>query len=82
MSGAGCTCSQRPTDLASDALNEYACRRDGGESEIVAQMVDGEITSDEAGVAASVIETKRKALETEEMDRRLSAVEERIGKKG
>jgi hypothetical protein len=42
MSGAGCTCSQRPTDLASDALYEYACRRDGGESEIVAQMVDGE----------------------------------------
>ena len=40
---------------------------------IISQMAEGEITPDEAAVAASVIETKRKALETEELDRRLAA---------
>jgi hypothetical protein len=38
-------------------------------SAIISQMAEGEITPDEPAVAASVIETKRKALETEELDR-------------
>ena len=40
-------------------------------SAIISQMAEGEITPEEAAVAASVIETKRKALETEELDRRV-----------
>jgi hypothetical protein len=51
-------------------------------SAIVAQMAEGEITPDKAAVAASVIETKRKALETEELDRRLRAIEEQLSVKG
>jgi hypothetical protein len=51
-------------------------------SAIVAQMAEGEITPDEAAVAASVIETKRKALETDELDRRLRAIEEQLSVKG
>ena len=47
---------------------------------IITQMAEGEITPDEAAVAASVIETKRKALETEELDRRLAAIEQQLSK--
>jgi hypothetical protein len=47
---------------------------------IIAQMAEGEITPDEAAVAASVIETKRKALETEELDRRVAAIEQQLSK--
>ena len=47
---------------------------------IIAQMAEGEITPDEAAVAASVIETKRKALETEELDRRLAAIEQQLAR--
>ena len=50
-------------------------------SAIVAQMAQGEITPDEAAIAASVIETKRKALETEELDRRLSVIEQQLAKR-
>jgi hypothetical protein len=50
-------------------------------SAIVSQMADGEITPDEAATAASVIESKRKALETEELDRRLTALEQQLAKK-
>jgi hypothetical protein len=45
---------------------------------IMAQMAEGEITPDEAAVAASVIETKRKALETEELDRRVAVLEQQL----
>lgn len=45
-------------------------------SAIILQMAEGDITPEEAAVAASVIETKRKALETEELDRRLIAIEQ------
>jgi hypothetical protein len=45
-------------------------------SAIISQMAEGEITPDEPAVAASVIVTKRKALETEELDRRLTAIEQ------
>ena len=47
---------------------------------IMAQMAEGEITPDEAAVAASVIETKRKALETEELDRRVAVLEQQLAK--
>jgi hypothetical protein len=50
-------------------------------SAIVAQMAEGEITPHEAAVAASVIETKRKALETEELGGRLTAIEEQLQSK-
>ena len=50
-------------------------------SAIISQMAEGEITPDEAAVAASVIETKRKALETEELDRRLDAIEQQLAKR-
>jgi hypothetical protein len=49
-------------------------------SAIISQMAEGEITPDEAAVAASVIETKRKVLETEELDRRLLAIEHQLAK--
>ena len=42
-------------------------------------MAEGEITPEEAAVAASVIETKRKALETEELDR-VAAIERQLSK--
>jgi hypothetical protein len=50
-------------------------------SAIVSQMAEREITPEEAAVAASVIETKRKALETEELDRRLSVIEQQLAKR-
>ena len=43
-------------------------------------MAEGEITPDEAAVVASVIETKRKALETEELDRRIAVLEQQLAK--
>jgi hypothetical protein len=46
----------------------------------VTQMAEGEITPEEAAVAASAIETKRKALETGEFDRRLTAIEQQLDK--
>ena len=49
-------------------------------SAIVSQMAEGEITPEEAAVAASVIETKRKVLETEELDRRLTSIEQQLAK--
>jgi hypothetical protein len=47
---------------------------------IVSQMAEGEITPEDAAVAASVIETKRKALETEELDRRVAVLEQQLAK--
>src|SRR5204863_8033853 len=47
---------------------------------IASQMADGEITPEEAAVAASVIETRRKALETEELDRRVAVLEQQLAK--
>ena len=41
-------------------------------------MAQGDITPDEASVIAGVLEVKRKAIETVELDARLSAVEEEL----
>jgi len=51
-------------------------------SAIITEMAGGGLTPDEAATAASVIEVKRKALETEELDRRLRAIEEQLAAKG
>ena len=45
---------------------------------VVAQMAAGEITPDEAGTVVAVIEAKRKAIETDELDRRLREVEGKL----
>ena len=44
-------------------------------SAIVAAMDRGELTPDEANAVAAVVELRRKAIETGEMDARLSALE-------
>jgi len=43
----------------------------------VAAMADGEISPDEAAVVAGVLEIKRRAIETVEIERRIAALEER-----
>ena len=40
-------------------------------------MADGEISPDEAAVVAGVLEIKRRAIETVEIERRIAALEER-----
>jgi hypothetical protein len=44
-------------------------------------MASGEVTPDEAATVASVFEVRRKALETEELEKRLLALEEKSRKK-
>ena len=48
-------------------------------SSTVAAMAEGEITPDEAAVVAGVLETKRKAIETVELETRLSRLEQQVG---
>ena len=45
----------------------------------VAAMAEGEITPDEAAVVASVLEIKRKAIETVELETRLARLEQQVG---
>ena len=45
---------------------------------IVTAASEGEITPDEAGALATIIEVQRRAIETVELEARLRAVEERI----
>jgi Family of unknown function (DUF5681) len=45
---------------------------------VVEAMADGELTPDEAGAVAAVIDLKRRAIETHELDERLRKLEERI----
>src|SRR3954454_14872658 len=45
----------------------------------VAAMAEGEITPDEAAVVAGVLETKRKAIETVELEARLTHLEQQVG---
>ena len=58
-------------DGAADVLRAYA--------ETISAMARGEITPDEAARVASVLEAKRKAIETVELERRLAALEQRSG---
>jgi len=43
----------------------------------VQAMADGEITPDEAATVAGVLEVKRRAIETSELEARIKAIEER-----
>jgi len=47
----------------------------------VAAMAEGEITPDEAAVVAGVLETKRKAIETVELEARLTHLEQQTERK-
>jgi hypothetical protein len=47
---------------------------------LVEAMASGELTPDEAAVIAGVLEAKRKAIETGDLERRLAALEERTRK--
>ncbi len=47
---------------------------------IAKQMADGELSPDEAGAVASVIETQRRAIETVELEERLRTLEVRMPK--
>jgi hypothetical protein len=69
----------RPISVALPSMNTPADVT-AAISAIVSQMAEGEITPEEAAVAASVIETKRKALETEELDRRVAAIEQQLSR--
>jgi hypothetical protein len=44
---------------------------------VVEAMASGELAPDEAAVIASVLEAKRKAIETGDLQKRLAALEER-----
>ena len=44
-------------------------------------MAAGEITPDEAATVASVLETKRKAIETVEIEQRVKALEQQMERK-
>jgi hypothetical protein len=48
-------------------------------SATVAAMAEGDITPDEAAVVSGVLETKRKAIETVELEARLARVEQQTG---
>jgi len=49
---------------------------------IVSEMAAGKLTPDEASTVAGVLEFKRKALESLEIERRLAALEQREQEKG
>jgi hypothetical protein len=49
---------------------------------IASAMAAGELTLDEAATVVGILEAKRKALETAELERRLSALEQRSEKNG
>jgi hypothetical protein len=48
---------------------------------IAVAMAAGELTPEEASTVAAVIEAKRKAIETMELESRIAALEQRAGKK-
>lgn len=61
------------TDTAADVAKAV--------SAVIEQMAVGDVTPDEAATVVGVIETKRKAIETEELDRRLREVEGKLGER-
>lgn len=67
-------------------LPEVWCAEDvlGALAQTVAAMAAGELTPDEAATVAGVLEVKRKAIETVDLERRLSALErnERVPEAG
>lgn len=67
----------RPIALALPAT-ETAADVNAAMSAVVAQMAAGDITPDEAGAVVAVIDAKRRAIETDELDRRLRQVETQL----
>ena len=57
-----------PVETAADVLAALGA--------VVRQVADGIITTEEGAAVAGLLEAKRKALETVEIERRLSALEE------
>jgi len=51
------------------------------QSAAIGAMASGEITPDEAATIAGVLEAKRKAIETADLERRLTAIEASVGVK-
>jgi hypothetical protein len=47
---------------------------------VTSAVAEGEITPGDAATLAGVLETKRKAIETLEIERRISALEQRSGR--
>jgi hypothetical protein len=62
-----------PIDTADDVLKAQAAT--------IGAMAAGKITPDEAATIAGVLEIKRKAIETADIERRLTAVEANVGVK-
>ena len=64
----------RPVELALPPV-ETAADVLGAQAAVIAAMAGGVVSPDEAAVIAGVLEAKRKALETVELERRLAALE-------
>jgi hypothetical protein len=62
-----------PIDTADDVLKAQAAT--------IGAMAKGHITPDEAATIAGVLEAKRKAIETADLEQRLTAVETSVGVK-
>ena len=62
-----------PIDTPTDILKAQAAT--------IEAMASGEITPDEAATIAGVLEAKRRAIETVEIERRLQVLEEQSGQK-
>jgi hypothetical protein len=65
--------SMPPVDTADDVLKAQAAT--------IGAMAKGHITPDEAATIAGVLEAKRKAIETADIEQRLTAVEASVGVK-
>jgi len=59
-----------PVDSSADVLKAHAAT--------IKAMGEGQITPDEAATVAGVLEAKRKAIETVEMEKRLATLEQRM----
>lgn len=62
-----------PIRTANDVLEAHGT--------VIAAMSSGELTPDEAAIVSSVIENKRKAVETVDLAERLAAIERRLEEK-
>ena len=69
----------RPITLKLPAI-ETAADVLAGLGAVIKSMGEGQITPDEASVVAGVLETKRRAIETAELEKRIIDLEERTSK--
>jgi hypothetical protein len=63
-----------PIDTPTDILKAQAAT--------IEAMASGEITPDEAATIAGVLEAKRRAIETVEIEERIKALEQQVSEKG